>query len=319
MKLFGLHESFNSSTMFIENCSIGKGIFIIRSPSPSYLKSIIAVCILNVIFGIVGTFLNTMVLFVFLKSRNMRQKTGYLSIMILSATDLIVVTSIPAMFLVNAIPEILGTPRCLYNIFYNSVMRTTPALSANSLIIMNIERYLAIIHPLFHHTTVTRRKMIWSFGILVCIFLICAAINLTWHSIGNLIYSVLAFIICSTTLFQYVSIFVIARKALTRRIGDVDNKEISSSLRLFLRDLKMARTYFCIVFLCFLCYLPIAIISGISQHFLANEETQNAFLHWRLSVTPLILMNATFNCLIFFWGNRQLRKQGWKLIKNVCK
>ena len=100
MKLFGLHESFNSSTMFIENCS--KSHFIIRSPSPSYLKSIIAVCILNVIFGIDGTFLNTLVLFVFLKSKNMRQKTGYLSIMILSATDLIVVTSIPPVFLVNA-------------------------------------------------------------------------------------------------------------------------------------------------------------------------------------------------------------------------
>ena len=164
--------------MFIENCPIGKGIFIIRSPSPSYLKSIIAVCILNVIFGIVGTFLNTLVLFVFLKSKNMRQKTGYLSIMILSATDL-VVTSIPALFLVNAIPEILRTPRCLYSIFYNSVMRTTPVLSANSLLIMNIESYLAIVHPLCHRTTVTKRKMIWSFGILVCISLICAVINFT--------------------------------------------------------------------------------------------------------------------------------------------
>ena len=100
MKLFGLQESFISSTMFIENGS--KSHFIIRSPSPSYLKSIIAVCILNVIFGIDGTFLNTLVLFVFLKSKNMRQKTGYLSIMILSATDLIVVTSIPAVFLTNA-------------------------------------------------------------------------------------------------------------------------------------------------------------------------------------------------------------------------
>ena len=102
--MVGLHESFNSSTMFVQNCS--KGYFIIRSPSP-YFKSIIAGCILNVVFGIVGTFLNTLVLFVFLKSKNMRQKTGYLSIMILSATDLIVVTTIPAVFLVNAIPEIL--------------------------------------------------------------------------------------------------------------------------------------------------------------------------------------------------------------------
>ena len=148
-------------------------------------------------------------------------------------------------------------------------------------------------------------------------------INLTWHNIGRLIYSVVAFIICSTTLFQYVSIFVIVRKAniRIRPIADVNQKqEIScSSLILFLRDLKIVRTYFCIVFLCFLCYLAIAIISAISQHFMANEETRNAFLHWHLTVTQLILMNATSNCLIFFWGNRQLRKQDWKLINNVWK
>ena len=195
----------------------------------------------------------------------MRQKNGYFSIMVLSAIDLIVVTNIPAVFLVNAISEILGTPRCLYSIFYNIVMRITPLLSANSLIIMNIEKYLAIIHPLFHHTTVTRRKMIWSFGILVCIFLICAAINFTWHSIGALIYSVLAFIVCSTTLFQYVSIFFIARKALIRRIADVNNKEISSNLRLFLRDLKMARTY---IFL--YCFLMLPLLSSYCNHALVG-------------------------------------------------
>ena len=179
-------------------------------------------------------------------------------------------------------------------------MRTTPLLSANSLVILNIERYLAIVHPFFQHSTVTKRKMIWSFGILGCISLICAAIIFVSHSIGALIYSVFAFIICSTTLFQYISIFFTARKSLIRRIGNVNNKEISRNLSIFLRDLKMARTYFYIVFLCFLCYLPIAIINGKSQHFMANEDTRNAFLHWSLSVTPLVLIKATFNCLIFF-------------------
>ena len=58
----------------------------------SFVKSSIAVCILNFIFAIAGTFLNTMVLFLFLKSKNMRRKTSYVAIMILSATDLTVIT-----------------------------------------------------------------------------------------------------------------------------------------------------------------------------------------------------------------------------------
>ena len=136
----------NCSGMFIEYCL--KNIFMIRSPSSSYLKSSIAVCILNVIFGIVGTFLNTMVLFVFLKSKNMRQKNSYFCIMILSATDLIVVTSVPATFLVSSIHTILGTPQCLFSICFVIVSRTTPLLSATSLIILNFERYWAIVHPI---------------------------------------------------------------------------------------------------------------------------------------------------------------------------
>ena len=91
----------NSSGMFLEYCL--KNIFIVRSPSSSYLKSSIAVCILNVIFGIVGTFLNTLVLFVFLKSKNMRQKSSYFCIMILSATDLIVLVSLPCSYLVRSL------------------------------------------------------------------------------------------------------------------------------------------------------------------------------------------------------------------------
>ena len=317
MNMVGPHESFNTSGMFVTHCSMN--FIVLHSISSSYLKSVIAVCTLIVIFGIVGTFLNTLVLFVFSKSKKMRQKNSHFFIMILSATDLVVVTSIPAVFLVYAIHGILGTPRCLYSICYNIVTRTTPLLSATSLIIMNIERYLAIVYPFFHRTTVTKRKMIWSFCILGCIFQICAVISFIWQSVGSLIYSVGAFIVVATTVFQYVSIFFIARKSLISRVNEVSNDEKFINFRPFLRDLKMARTYFFIVFLCFICYLPIAIILGTTQHFFANEETRNALLHWNLLIPPLLLMNATLNCLIFFWGNRELRIQSWKLVRNCFR
>ena len=308
----------NSSSMFIEYCL--KNMFMVRSLSSSYFKSSIAVCILNAIFGIVGTFLNTLVLFVFLKSKNMRQKNSYFSIMILSATDLIVVTSVPAMFLANSIPKILGTPQCFSSICFVIVSRTTPLLSATSLIIMNTERYLAIVHPILHHTSVTKGKIIFAFIVIGFIFFTCAAINFVWKSIGLLIYSVGAFVICSITLFQYVSIFFIARKALFRRVTKFSREETTmSNIRPNLRDLKMARTCFFIVFLCFICYLPIAIITGVWQHLFPNKETWNTLFNCILWLSPLITMNATLNCLIFFWGNRELRKQGWNLVRNCFR
>ena len=60
--------------MFIECCS--KDIYLVYSPSFFYLKSSVAVSILNVIFAIVGTFLNTLVLLVFLKTKNIRRKNS---------------------------------------------------------------------------------------------------------------------------------------------------------------------------------------------------------------------------------------------------
>ena len=310
----------NSSGMFLEYCL--KNIFIVRSPSSSYLKSSIAVCIFNVIFGIVGTFLNTLVLFVFLKSKNMRQKSSYFCIMILSATDLIVVTSVPVMFLLSSIPEILGTPQCFSRICFVIVSRTTPLLSATSLIIMNIERYLAIVHPILHRNSVTNGKIVFTFMVIALIFFTSAAINFTWKSIGLLIYSVSAFMICSITFFQYVTIFSIARKAVFGQVTKVSKEEITmGNIGPNLRDLKMARICFFIVFLCFICYLPIAIITGVWQHFFRNKENWNALFNCILWLTLLITMNATLNCLIFFWGNRELRKQGLKLVRSCfrCK
>ena len=310
--------NFSSSSMFIEYCLKNK--FMVRSPSLSYLKSSIAVCILNAIFGIVGTLLNTMVLFVFLKSKNITQKSSYFCIITLSATDLIVVTRVPATFLVSSIHTIMGTPQCFFSICFVIVSRTTPLLSATSLIIMNFERYLAIVHPILHRTSVTKGKIIFAFIVIGFIFFTCAAINFAWKSIGLLIYSVGAFIICSITLFQYVSIFFIARKAVFGQVTKLSNEDTTmGNIRPNLRDLKMARTCFFIVFLCFICYLPIAIITGVWQHFFPNKETWNALFNCILWLSPLITMNATLNCLIFFWGNRELRKQGWKLVRNCFR
>ena len=190
--------------------------------------------------------------------------------MVLSATDLILVISVPTMFLVKGIREIPGTPRCLYSICFSVVNETTPLLSATSLIIMNIERYLAFFHPIFHRTRATKGNILFTFIIIWCIFFTRAVINLAWHGIGCLIYSVGPFFICSTTLAQYLSIFIIARKALFRRVTKVSNEETTSSIRSILRDLEMPGTYCFIVCLCFICYLPIVIITRVWQHFFSN-------------------------------------------------
>jgi hypothetical protein len=35
----------------------------------------------------------------------------------------------------------------------------------------------------------------------------------------------------------------------------------------------------------------------------------------------IMLMNCTFNCLIFYWKNNVLRTEGWKVLKSlkICR
>ena len=41
------------------------------------------------------------------------------------------------------------------------------------------------------------------------------------------------------------------------------------------------------------------------------DSLENAF-GWTATLTS---MNSTLNCLIFFWGNREMRKEGSKILK----
>ena len=84
----------------------------------------------------------------------------------------------------------------------------------------------------------------------------------------------------------------------------------------FLRELKMAKTYVMVVSLCFLCYLPAIAVTGIFANILNHgDKTPDSVVHAFDWGNTLISMNSTLNCLIFFWGKREMRKEGSKILK----
>ena len=83
--------------------------------------------------------------------------------MLLSSIDLGVVTVVRPLFLVQSVTEILGRQKCLYNILYKLAAHTITPISAMTLFIMNIERYLSIVHPTFYRSFVSKRKIIFVF------------------------------------------------------------------------------------------------------------------------------------------------------------
>ena len=298
----------NNSKMFLEACLLS---FIVRSPSSSYIRNSIAAVVVNIVLAVAGTILNSFVLIIFWKSPKLRSKLSSFAIMLLCSIDLGVGTVVNPLFALKSIATMLDSPKCLYNAAYSVAIYLFSGISACTLLIINIERYFAIIHPFLYQIHFTKRRFVftWVFiWFLVVVWIVCSA----YIPIATLLIPVgLGIIVIFTSLFTYVVIYVVARKKMKKNeVHSNSDQESRRHFMAFLRELKMAKTYVLVVFLCFLCHLPTVVVFGI-ENVLTPDSVAHAF-DWASTLTS---MNSTLNCIIFFWGNRDLRKEGSKILK----
>ena len=132
----------------------------------AYFINLIFIFSLNMLFFLLGTCLNSLVIISFLRSVQLRKKLCYFMIMVLSCCDLLVVLTyhpLLALFamlrltkMFDAYPSWALICTKLFNIF--------PALSLLALLVMNFDRYLAT-----YYLTVWRH-IILSFNLGTRIF-----------------------------------------------------------------------------------------------------------------------------------------------------
>ena len=178
----------------------------------SYIVTKVICCLVNLILFFVGTFLNALVIYVFWRTPTLRFKISFFMIMVLSLVDILVTTIVHPAFLVLSIAEIIGKPRCIYKTFYHIASLILSGVSLLTFFFMNIERYLSIVHPIFHlrHVTKLRCLMVCSvFWTPMTIGSISA--YLTSYDGQNLLTS-FAVIVIIGTCYVYIAIFCVARK-----------------------------------------------------------------------------------------------------------
>ena len=212
----------------------------------------------------------------------------------------------------------LDSPKCLYIVAYIIATYFFSGISACTLFIMNIERYFAIIHPFLHRIHFTKRRFLLTwvfFWFLVIVWIVC---SVYFTFVAVVIGSVILCTIVFTSLFTYIAIYVVARKTMLERnkVHSNSDQESRRNFMNFLRELKMAKTYVLVISLCFLCYLPTVVVSGIENILNHSDKTPNSVVNALDWASTLTSMNSTLNCIIFFWGNRDLRKEGSKIAKN---
>ena len=309
------NADFNNSDakLLLEKCLVS---YVVHSPTPSYTWNIIAAYAVNTIFAITGTILNSLVLYIFWKSTKLRSKLSYFVIMLLSSADLAVVTIVHSTFLLQAINEVNGTPNCLYKISYMFSLYFFTGMSISTLLILNMERYTAIIYPIWHRKTSTKRRLMFIWAILWLINVANVLSRLFFRLLSEIITGTVICIFCCTSLFTYVSIFRVVRKR--RGIAGCANchGEVSRSTAATLREFKTAKTFFIIVVLTFVCFLPGGIVTGLDYPWNESEKERVAITSAFTWTNTLTSMNSTLNCLIFFWANKMLRREALKHVKN---
>jgi hypothetical protein len=193
----------------VENCYRS---YIVTKATTSYIANSVIGCIVNLLLCFVGTFLNALVVYVFWKTPKLRYRVSYFMIMVLSSIDILVTLIVHPAHLVMSIAEIVGKPRCVYKAFYHVAAIVLPGASFLTFFVMNIERYLSIVHPIFHLKHVTKLRCLIVCSVLWSLAIFCGPVAYPLHLNVQFVLTIVALIIMLGTCYIYLAIFYIARK-----------------------------------------------------------------------------------------------------------
>jgi amino acid transporter len=179
---------------------------------------------------------------------------------------------------------------------------------------MNFDRYLATSYPIFHRTSVTKRRLFTLLAILNILGVILIAMSsndfVISYQVHMLIFCIL---LIPAMLFINYKLFQVVRKSRRNKRISPDMKKTFSLKNISSCLLVVA----CVVVVCIpeCVYIGLRINSPETKNTLDNANVAG---FWAITIS---LMNCTFNCLIFYWKNKVLRTEGLKVLKSmkICR
>lgn len=273
-------------------------------PSKAYYINYVITCIVNIILTFSTTSLNTVTVLAYWKSEQLKRKTSYFLIMLLSCVDLTTGLLGNSSFVLLSVKVLMHNPDCKIYIFLENISLSSAAISFMTLLLLNIERYLCIVHPFFHRNKITKLKLFIGAVVLWCCGIASTLLRLFVSTIGRVLTTLVILVTFIAFVYIYATIFRISRKR--RKVSKRDGLDNNANLQ----DLKVAKSCATVVGCTFLCVIPFAVINSLAPF---------TFLTYSLAYwsCTLGLSSSTLNSLIFFWRNSILRTEANKLLRNV--
>ena len=283
------------------------------------ILGVLFLCIINVTFMVAGIFLNSVVIISLWRSSQLRRKLCYFMILVLSWFDILLVAIIHPFLVVSIIYfslEEINATREATRIFVSFILQ---GFSFVALFTLNLERFLAITCPFFHQASITKARLVCFEA---CLMVVLLALSPSLYFNGKTIVNIVIAVFVSSLLFLFVysnyKLFVIAkskRRDLTVGVAPLttETSNVDKDVKKRISNLKIISTCSLAVCCFFLCFSPQIAYSALrlSSH-ASLYDKQIFFFH--LWSSTFAAMNSTFNCLIFFWRNSILRREGLKIV-----
>ena len=275
----------------------------------NFYIQLILLFVVNLIFTFTGIVSNTLVIASFWKSSQLRKKLCHFMIMVLSCSDLVVVVTNHPGILLCIIFWLRGDYDLLLKwAFYMDFVTIFYAYSFLLLFVMSIEQYLGAYYPIFHRTSVTRRRLLTLLGILLifhtALHVICTNDMIISSTPVITTYIVTVFL---PLVYLNFKLFKISREVRRRKVASPETRTTI--------NLKSISTCLLVV--------GLVVVSSTSASadivfdiITENNQPSSVRLSFIWSVT-IWNTNCTLNSLIFFWKNKVLRTEGVKMLKTL--
>ena len=283
---------------------------------PTTITNLFCLCTVNTILMIAGIFLNSVVIISLWRSSQLRKKLCYFTIFVLSCFDLSVVIVTHPLVMASAIATMaFGVYDKLFVDLAEFTIILVVEFAMLALLTLNVERFLALTYPFFHERMVTKERLIYFLALLQ--FLTLVPMTLTFQNIilqrENVMIVFLTFLLSLFVYLNYRTFMIARSKRKNENVAPTNDLHELKKTRFNLRNMSTCSLAVLCFFACSFPGIVYFLYALISETPLSHENDK-VFMSW---AETMGCANSTINCLILFWRNTVLRREGMKIIKNI--
>ena len=283
---------------------------------PNTLINALFLCLVNVVFMIAGIFLNVVVIISLWRSSQLRKKLCYFMILVLSCFDLAVVSITHPLLILSTILWSMEINHGEIEVTRAYTSNLLGGFSTNALLTLTIERFLALTYPFFHQTAVTKKRLLLFHAFLMATTVSVSQLAHLYEKTGIVLIAVFILFFLFVFVCLNYKMFIIAKSKRNDEKVFPASTATSSNQERKRRELNFKNISTCslAVGCFFVCSFPIIIYSAtrLTSNMPFYDRQVLLFNIWS---GTCFFLNSTFYCLIFFWRNSILRREGTKIAK----